>query len=203
MTWILVDYGGVISHQPPQEAAAPLAQALDVEPERFWQTYWRHRDAYDRAELDATTYWSRVCADIGKDLDPHLLDSLIALDLNAWTYLNRHTLKTLTELAERGIPLALLSNAPTELARLIDTRPWATLFRYRFFSADLRLSKPDPRIYRQVCERLPARPQDVLFIDDRPDNIRAAEETGIRTLLFTDAPQLRADLTAYLQPAGS
>src|SRR5690606_39582356 len=69
-------------------------------------------DAYDRAELDATTYWSRVCADIGKDLDPKLLDSLVALDLNAWTYLNRHTLKTLTELADRGVPLALLSNAP-------------------------------------------------------------------------------------------
>ncbi|MFF5205778.1 HAD family hydrolase [Streptosporangium sp. NPDC000396] len=198
MKWVVFDYAGVISLPPPEHAGALLPQSLDVAPERFWSAYWEDRQAYDLGAVDASRFWGDVCARLGADADADLLEILVALDLKAWTYLNPDTMTLLEELAGTGVSLALLSNAPVELARLIDDQPWAHLFRRRLFSADLQLVKPDPRAFRQTCERLGARPGDLLFVDDRQENVTAAEAAGIESVLFTDALRLRSDLARVL-----
>lgn len=56
--------------------------------------------------------------------------------------------------------------------------------------------KPDPAIYRRVCERFGLAPGDMLFVDDSAMNIATAAELGFDTHHFTDpaalAPALRA-----------
>lgn len=79
----------------------------------------------------------------------------------------------LMELAGRGAPLALLPNASAELARMVDGRPWASLFRHRLYSADLGLAKPAPEIFYELTRRLGADPGEVVFVDDREENVRA------------------------------
>lgn len=188
MDWLVFDYAGVISHPPPDEAGAELAAALDTTTASLWPAYWADRAAYDTAAIDATTYWHGVS---GRPLDAELVTRLVALDTRMWLHLNTDTLTVLEDLARQDIPLALLSNAPLEIARTIDGEPWADLFRHRFFSADLGLAKPDLRIYDLVCRRLDTRPGNVVFVDDRPENVDAAREFGIDALLFTTAARLR------------
>jgi putative hydrolase of the HAD superfamily len=199
--WIVFDYGEVISLPPPARAVAALAEAIGVTPERFWPVYWRHRGDYDRGVSDAAGFWGEVCAGLDRAIDDELLDMLVARDFAAWSSLNRETLRLLEELAAAGTRLALLSNAPADLARRFEEQPWAGLFRHRFFSADLRRTKPDPRIFHEVCGRLDARPYDLVFIDDRPENVDAAGALGIESLLFTDVPRLRTDL-AHVRGTG-
>ncbi|WP_331771051.1 HAD family phosphatase (plasmid) [Embleya sp. NBC_00888] len=196
--WIVFDFGGVICMPPPDHAGEALARALGVTQERLWPAYWPDRAAYDAGITDAAGFWRGVCAGLARPApDPELVDLLVAADLDAWMHLNQETLDLLAELgalADRGIALALLSNAPAEMARRIEEQPWAALFRHRVFSADLGLAKPDPRIYRHLCERLDAHPGQLLFVDDRADNLDAARELGIESVLFTDTPTLRAAL---------
>lgn len=194
MEWVVFDYAGVISFPPPEHAGGLLPQTVDVEPERFWPAYWMNRQAYDVGAVDAAGFWSDVCSRLGRPADPDLVEVLAELDLRAWAYVNPETLGLLEELASAGTALALLSNAPVELARMVDDQPWVQLFRERFFSADLHVAKPDSRIFLQVCERLAARPGDLVFVDDRQENVAAARALGIRSLLFTDVPRLRSAL---------
>ncbi|HEX2314628.1 MAG TPA: HAD family phosphatase [Thermomonospora sp.] len=193
MDWIVFDYAGVISLTPP-DVGVLLPQTLGVAADRFWPVYWEHRPPYDLGEVTAAGFWRTVGEHLDVPVDADLVEVLVPLDLRTWGYTNEDTVAVLTELAGDGARLALLSNAPAELARLVDDRPWASLFRHRLFSADLRLAKPDPEIFRHLTERLGAAPGDVLFVDDREENVRAAEAFGIRALLFTDAASLRADL---------
>jgi putative hydrolase of the HAD superfamily len=192
--WIVFDYGEVISLRPPAQAGALLARTAGVTPERFWQVYWQGRPAYDLGATDAAGFWGDVCARLGRTADEKLIDTLVAHDLAAWSHHNPETLCLLEELAAADTRLALLSNAPAEVARWIDDQPWAALFRHRFFSTDLRRAKPDPRIFREVCERLGARPGDLVFVDDRQENIDTAQALGIESVLFTDVPRLRSEL---------
>ncbi|GAA0560902.1 HAD family hydrolase [Actinomadura livida] len=194
MEWIVFDYAGVISLSPPDRAGALLPDTAGVPAERFWPAYWAHRLPYDLGEVTAGDFWRQVCGRLGAPVDDGLIEVLVELDVRAWAHVNGDTLDLLEELAEAGTPLALLSNAPVELARMVDGRPWARLFRHRLFSADLRLAKPDPEIFGRLTDRLGARPDQVLFVDDRAENVRAAEAAGIRSVLFTDAAGLRADL---------
>ena len=51
-------------------------------------------------------------------------------------------------------------------------------------AAAVRCAKPDPRVYRLCLDRLDVEAPHALFVDDRPGNITAAAELGLRTLHF-------------------
>jgi HAD superfamily hydrolase (TIGR01509 family) len=92
--------------------------------------------------------------------------------------------------AERGVKLALLSNAPARLARQLDRLPWLAPFCPRIFSGNVAMIKPEPGIYALALKALGAAPHDVTFIDDRLENILAARRAGMRARLFTGPSQL-------------
>jgi putative hydrolase of the HAD superfamily len=200
MEWIVFDYAGVISLPPPDHAGALLPYTLSASPEKFWPAYWALRPAYDLGAVSAAAFWQGVGARLDRRVDDDLLSVLGELDLRAWGHVNLETVEVLNELAESGAALALLSNAPVELARQIDRQSWAGLFTHRFFSADLGLVKPDPRIFQTVCEVLKVEPEEVFFVDDREENIAAARRQGMPVRLFTEAADLRGNLP-YLQSA--
>jgi putative hydrolase of the HAD superfamily len=60
------------------------------------------------------------------------------------------------------------------------------------------LRKPDPAIYRLVCERLGVGPEGCLFIDDVEANCAAAAELGMAAVRFRDNSQAIADIRAAL-----
>lgn len=70
------------------------------------------------------------------------------------------------------------------------TRPWNEA-RYGFeqlvdviiYSYEVGLAKPDPRVYQLLCDRLSVSPEEVVFVDDRLDNVTGACELGIHALL--------------------
>jgi putative hydrolase of the HAD superfamily len=192
MDWVLFDYGEVITRPPPAEVGELMAAEFGVPAARFWPAYWHDRERYDRGAVDAAGFWRSVAGQLGTTA-PADLNRLVTLDLRAWFDLNPGTLALLDELAGHT-PLAMLSNAPLELAAQVDAAPWANLFRHRFFSARLGRTKPDPRIFEQVCELLGAQPADVLFVDDRQDNVTAAAKIGMRAVRFTDVESLRTEL---------
>ncbi len=73
--------------------------------------------------------------------------------------------------------------------------PLFPLFAGRVFcSAQFRLSKPDPAIYRACLDDLGIAPADALFIDDKAENAKGARKAGLRAHHFTGAEGLRAAL---------
>jgi putative hydrolase of the HAD superfamily len=59
--------------------------------------------------------------------------------------------------------------------------------------------KPDPRIYTIAAERIGFPPSEIVFLDDRLENIDAARTCGFQPILFTNTPQAIADIEALLQ----
>ena len=57
--------------------------------------------------------------------------------------------------------------------------------------------KPDPAIYRLVCERFGLAPRDLLFIDDSARNIEAAHAIGFAVHHFTEPAALHPALQAH------
>jgi len=63
-----------------------------------------------------------------------------------------------------------------------------------FTSCYMGIRKPDPRIYPRALGILGMKPERVVFIDDRLENVAAAAAVGIRALRFTRADALRREL---------
>lgn len=69
-------------------------------------------------------------------------------------------------------------------------------------SHHLGVRKPDPEFYRRLCDRIDRRPGEVLFVDDREDNVEAAADLGMRAHLFAGGESGADDLRERLRREG-
>ena len=60
----------------------------------------------------------------------------------------------------------------------------AEIFDVVVVSYELGHAKPDREIYEATLSKLGVVPQDALFVDDRGENIAAADELGLADLPF-------------------
>ncbi|GGP80681.1 HAD family hydrolase [Saccharothrix coeruleofusca] len=193
MRWIVFDYGEVISK--PTEALPTLAGLLGVTAEALSPAYWAHRHSYDLGLPDAE-YWRVVAADAGSavPVDEELAARLTEVDVAGWMHPEPATLALLAELDEAGVPLALLSNAPSSFGRVAERQAWTRHFRHLVFSGDLGVGKPDERIWRELARRLDARPEDCVFLDDRQVNVDGAVAAGMAGVLWRGSAPARDEL---------
>jgi putative hydrolase of the HAD superfamily len=202
VTWVMFDYGGVISEPPSPQDLALLAGAAGVDVPALMEAYWAWRRAYDLADLDATGYWRQVGRSLGRSYGEAEISELTRLDRAAWLRLQGGTVALIEDLAAAGLPLAMLSNAPDELAGAISRLPVAAHFRHLIFSCQLKSAKPDPECYGRALARMGARADEVIFVDDRSANVAAAAALGLESVHFTGAPDARAAVTRRLAARG-
>lgn len=95
-------------------------------------------------------------------------------------------------LADRGFPLYGITNFSEEFwPRFTAVEPIFERFENIIVSGAERIVKPDPAIFVLARQRFPVDPQRALFIDDRAENVVAAEAAGYRAILFRDCAGLK------------
>ena len=113
------------------------------------------------------------------------------------------TVAIIDELGAAGVPRYALSNfATATFDRIVDDPRFAVLHRLDgwLLSGEVGVIKPEPEIYAIACERFGVKPAEAVFIDDRADNVEAAQRFGLTAIRFTDAQQLRDELRALGLP---
>jgi len=200
VAWVMFDYGGVISCWPSEQDMETLAGAAGTSVPLLADAYWQRRPAYDRAELDAAAYWQQVGLIAGRSqaYSEAEVAELVRLDTDCWLHLEAETVALIEELAVAGHRLAMLSNAPAETAEAIAELPVARHFEHLIFSCQLKTAKPAIECFTVALARLGAAAAEVIFIDDRSENVAAAVTLGMQSICFTGAGQARALLSQLL-----
>jgi 2-haloacid dehalogenase len=108
------------------------------------------------------------------------------------------TVALLQALRARNVPTYALSNwaAPLFTASRQRFASFMDGFKGILISGNERLVKPDPRFFALLTSRYGVQPARALFIDDRPENVAAAEALGFAGHLFTTPEALSASLGA-------
>lgn len=192
---VLFDFGEVLGLPQTPADRRNLATYSGIDLATLEQRYWADRHAYDSGDLSDADYWSAVA---GRDLTHGLVAHLTDLDTASWLRLCPDVVAVHADLLADGVPTALFSNAPTAIADAIDTLPELSGMRGRFFSARLRLAKPDAAAFAAVLDALGREPGDVVFVDDRIVNVEGARDAGLHAVHFTGAASLRRELDRML-----
>ncbi len=101
----------------------------------------------------------------------------------------------LRAIKQAGYPLYALSNWSVEKFEVVrpkyDFMDW---FDDILISGEVKLIKPDPRIFEAFLERTHRRAEKCLFIDDSAQNIAVARGMDFKTIHYQGPEQLDAEL---------
>jgi FMN phosphatase YigB (HAD superfamily) len=193
---LLFDMGKVILDFNFELGMEKLAGKCGLPPEEFKKVLF-DKDwirPYERGEISTIDYHRHLCeaGQLRMDLaDFHETWSSVFLpDLLVPEAL-------LADLRQR-YPLILVSNSNESHVHYIE-RHYSVLqyFDVKVFSHVVGSLKPDRKIYEVAIAASGHPPEALFFTDDREENIRAAEDFGIRAHQFTTVPHLVAALRSH------
>ena len=149
----------------------------------------------DRGVITPEEVTRRVCARL-----PERLHGTVARLTSSWWEIYLDPVPGMAELVGQlkaaGCGIYLLSNASVALRTYFPRIPGSEYFDGLMVSAEEKLVKPQPEIFRLLCDRFHLKPEECVFVDDSPANVESAILTGMDGLVFFgDAQRLRRELT--------
>jgi putative hydrolase of the HAD superfamily len=199
---VIFDYGNVLSVSQPASDIKRLERLTGVSGDRFQNLYWGGREVYDRGMQDGPTFWRMFAKAAGREFSDEQLRELIDADTASWTQLNSVMVGWLTKLQEAGIRTAILSNMGLDLHRhALEHFEWFQRCDHHSISWTVGSVKPEPAIYMHCLQGLGLAPDKVLFIDDRQENVAAADALGIRGILFEETQTFDEGIRAVGLPS--
>lgn len=164
---------GVIVKQTGDDFVPYVQQTFpDLKPEEI-HTPWFKADV---GELTSLEVWKAIGfqGDLEK-IEKEYLDTI---------ELNDGFLGFITAIGKQ-YKLAIISN---------DSMRWSKYLREKFdinkffdvisISGDLKIQKPDERIFQLTNEQLGCSAEDCFYVDDREGNVEAASKVGMNAVLF-------------------
>lgn len=97
--------------------------------------------------------------------------------------------------------IGFLSNAYDNWLDDLFTPQQQQLFDSVVLSYDVRLAKPDPRIYRLAAERLQLEPEQCVFVDDIAEYCETAKVVGMHAVQYKSFDQFKTELETILDSA--
>ena len=173
MKAIVLDMYGVIVKQTGDDFVPYVQRTFpDLKPEEIFTPWFKA----DVGEFTSLEVWESLGfkGDIEK-IEKDYLDTIEINEgfLNFVSSVNKH------------YKMAIISN---------DSSRWSKYLREKFdinkyfkvisISGDLKIQKPDERIFQLTIEQLGCKAEDCLYVDDRAVNLEAASKVGMKAVLF-------------------
>lgn len=102
-------------------------------------------------------------------------------------------------LKERGLQVFYLSNYSLRLRmQNQEALDFMQEMDGGLFSYEVHLLKPDPAIYRAICEKYGLSPEETVFLDDMEANVEGAKTCGLQAIRYTTQEAAREELVRLL-----
>lgn len=182
MSWVCLDVGETLIDET--RVADTWAELLGVTRLTFAAVFGAtlasgglHREAFERlARFTGRGDWSQVRDQFEAAYGPFRHSDLYP-----------DALPALDALRERGYRVAILANQPAQ--RTAELAALGVVAEVMAMSDELGVAKPSPDFFTRAVELLGARPSDVAYVGDRPDNdVAPALAAGMRAVWLRRGP---------------
>lgn len=189
---IVFDFNGVIFGNPGFEFDRKISKVIGVSVKDFKTVYRRYNNSFNIGLTSLEKLWSDILSDFNKT---SLLPEVLEL-VNSPRVINQNVISIIKNLKEKGYRLGIFSNFTKSGAQFIKNNSLITsLFDTIVISSEIALAKPNHDAYKYLINKLDLPPQEIIFIDDSQINIDAAENIGIKSILFKNSPILKKQLS--------
>ncbi|MCD6522820.1 MAG: HAD family phosphatase [Candidatus Diapherotrites archaeon] len=191
---IVFDIGGVIdSDEWGERFLDEYAKILGVEKEELDRVVRSQRHRYLRGNITEDEFWKEVTERLGVKADINLLKKKYRELLT-----KKDGALDIAKKLKGKYLIGAMSNAGKEWYEYrAEKHGWKDLFDFSVNSFETGYRKPERGIYMTLLEELGKRgvsPEEVIFIDDRDENIAAAKMHKIKTIKYISPEQLEKEL---------
>lgn len=171
---IVFDLGGVVFWRNPTKCTQEFLDFFAFVRETPMPHFWNE---YDRGTLSLDAVMEHLMARSGFSREKCVDFVQRAIDMQEPIRSTEQLIEALK--ADGRYRLYVLSNMSHEFIEFLRRVPVYRHFDGEVVSCEEGICKPEPAIYRLLLERYALDPAETLFIDDRPENVEAAEREGI------------------------
>ena len=175
---IVFDLGRVVFAQDPAKSSAEFKRffsyvSLTPMPQ-FWIDYDMGVLSFDQVADELAAF---------RGVEPDFARQMIQLAIGKQETI-APTAALIADLKQAGYKLYVLSNMSREFIDFLREQEVYANFDGDVVSCEVGVVKPMPEIYDLLLERFSLKPTETFFIDDRKENIEAAEAKGISAFHF-------------------
>lgn len=194
---VLFDIGGVLVDWHMSWITSEIAKQFDIKENLITSAFDKHLSELDSGKIDESNFWRSIAIETKSDLLKNNKESL-------WdTYFRKNAVpktdvkKLSIDLKQNGFAIGIISNIEKVTHGVVSDWNLLSHFEYQFMSYQIGFSKPDPRIYEHVIQKLPYSADELLFIDDKQSNVESAENCGMASVHFTSLDDLQSSLNQF------
>tara|TARA_B100000965_G_scaffold385117_1_gene386041 strand:- start:1250 stop:1843 length:594 start_codon:yes stop_codon:yes gene_type:complete len=111
----------------------------------------------------------------------------------------KESIEVLLELKSKNYFCYVLSNWSAEtFLGMIDEYPFLKKFDDLIISGEVKLIKPDHRIFNLAISKFKLIPEETVFIDDRKENIESALKLNFKTIHLTNPNLIKEEIYKFL-----
>jgi len=189
---LFIDLGGVVLSNGWDRAARQRAiKQFGLDADEFRQRHERAVDAWELGRITLEEYLDRTVFYCPRPFSREAFRAFMF----AQSQPQPEALTLVGRLARPQRLLATLNNEGSELNEYrIRTFSLRRYFKLFLSSCYLGLRKPDPQMFRLALQLTQCSPDEVVFVDDRTENVEAARQVGLPAIHYRDARQLEFEL---------
>jgi putative hydrolase of the HAD superfamily len=194
---VLFDYEGVVAVKGNHLLSEQLGRNLGIPAKQAWEELLApEQHNFLTGAVNEPELWEHIERRYGKPID------MSARNIwQAYTELKHQpaVVKLASRLRQRGIITGILSNVIVATRDSVKTSKGYDDFDPVFLSCEVGFMKPDEAMYIFALQKLKLKVGEVLFIDDKQDNVLPANKLGMYTIVAESPEQIVQDVTMLIE----
>lgn len=196
--FVYFDLGNVLVHFDPDVACLQVARLLDSDVPTIRKAMYDSgiELQLEQGRITEDQFLDQLFAIVGNEVEQSERAAVLEA-MSAMFRLNSTIQPVVDELSQQGMPMGILSNTCGPHWRWIVRQNYEVIGRIgtpTILSYEVGALKPDPQIYAAAQQASGVSHREILFIDDRLENVQAARDCGWQAVHYTDTPSLISEL---------
>lgn len=192
---VIFDFGGVLAEEGFREGLMSVARENGLDPDAFFSlaSDLIYETGYVTGISDESYYLNMLrqrtgIAQSNKEVREEILRRFI---------LRPEIINHVKSIKSRGFITAILSDQTNWLDEINRKTPFYDHFDYVFNSFNLKKGKRDSTIFGDACNAMGLKPEEAVFVDDNPENIKRARAEGLNAILFKNIEDFEKKISGY------
>ena len=191
---VIFDLDGVYFSKSTKEFLDVISSKFNVDRENVSKIYLKSNQIkeYKKGKIEGEVFWSYFLNELNIN---STLEEIIEILKQSYE-VNPLAKKLLKSLKEQDIKTIICTNNFKERIEVLDGEyNFVKDFDFAIFSYDFGTLKP--ALLEKVIEKSNLKPEEILLLDDKPENILGAEKIGMKAKLCNNPKELENHLAKF------